>query len=72
MPKPRRLPAFPKSTKGEWRDCDQCFGHGEDICSECEGEGCAACQTRGYTVCRICHGSGEVQGDAMTWIAVQS
>lgn len=72
MSKSRRLPVFPKSPKGEWKDCDQCFGHGEDICPECEGEGCASCGQRGYAVCRLCHGSGEVRFDEITWVAVQS
>jgi hypothetical protein len=73
MRKSRRMPAlFKPSVQEEWKDCDQCFGYGEDVCSDCEGEGCVACDRRGYSVCRICHGLGEVHADDFTWIAVQS
>ncbi len=72
MSKSRRPSLFLKSSPTIWEECTQCFGYGEDICQECEGEGCVHCDHRGYSVCRICHGMGEVHIDDFTWIAVQS
>ncbi|WP_157782353.1 hypothetical protein [Sulfobacillus thermosulfidooxidans] len=72
MSQPKNFRLFIKLSQPIWAECAQCFGHGEDICQECEGEGCGHCDQRGYAVCRICYGMGEVRSDELTWIAVQS
>lgn len=63
MAKARRALIFPKTVGGEWVKCDRCFGYGEDICQECEGEGCLNCQEWGFSDCRTCYGTGEIRLD---------
>lgn len=69
----RTLPTFIKEeTTQEWKECDQCFGCGEDVCPTCDGEGCVSCDRRGYTTCWWCGGVGMVRIDELTWVAVQA